>query len=158
VLGGLGVGRSQRILVIAFAGWELSFSRNRRGLIALLAATAAIGFAVDSGYVIAGLMQFATPVPWSNYAPVWIVGMWISFALTLNQSLAWLKNRPVAAVALGAIGGPFAYWVAGSAWNAVDFTHSTPAAMVAVGLVWGIATPLLLSMANRAAPALEQSP
>lgn len=142
--------------VAAFAAWELGFSKDRAGLVTLLVSTAAIGFVVDSGYVLSGLMEFATPVPWSDFAPVWIVGMWMSFALTLNQSLAWLHRRTFAAVILGALGGPFAYWVAGSAWDAVVFTHSTFAALLAVGVVWGIATPLLLRIANPAATDLEQ--
>jgi hypothetical protein len=39
--------------------------------------------------------------------------LWIAFATTLGHSLRWLMNRPVAAAAAGAVGGPLAYLAAG---------------------------------------------
>ncbi len=134
--------------VLAFLCWELLVSHNPVDDLKLVAVVAVIGLLVDSGYVMAGLMQFATPIPSSELAPIWIVAMWVSFALTLNHSMAWLKGKETMAVVFGALGGPFAYWIAWAAWDAVEFTGPLAVVLGVVGVVWAVATPLLLRLAD----------
>ena len=77
----------------------------------------------------------------------WLVILWALFATTLNSSLRVLQSRPWIAAALGAAGGPLAYY-AGASLGALQFLE--PAAMLAaLALGWALATPLLLSLARR---------
>ena len=89
------------------------------------------------------------PVPWAAAAPVWIVALWMGFALTLNHSMAALKTRPWAAVALGVIGGPLAYLVAQNAWQAVTLSQPAWQPLAALALAWGALTPALLALGTR---------
>jgi hypothetical protein len=75
-----------------------------------------------------------------------MIGLWLNFAATLNQSLGWLHGRPLLAALFGAAGGPLAYY-GGARLGA---TEALPGAggllLLAVG--WGVMTPLLLKLAK----------
>jgi hypothetical protein len=73
--------------------------------------------------------------------------MWMLFATTLNVSLRWLRRFPLAAIALGAIGGPLAYW-GGARLGAMEFTAPV-AATAALAIGWGALTPFLVWLARR---------
>lgn len=137
------------LAVLLFAAWQVPLSSAPRADLKLMAIAAAAGFAIDSLLVVSGLLTFKTPVPWDFAAPVWIVALWIAFALTLNHSMDALKRRPLLAVLLGLIGGPLAYWVAARVWNAVDLNVGALLPLVVIGLVWAVATPVLLALAER---------
>jgi len=130
-----------------FAAMQLALSRQRRADLILMLGSAALGFLVDSAWVVAGWMEFRAALPWPGAAPIWIVAMWMGFALTLNHSLGALKNRPVLAALLGLVGGPLAYWAAARAWDAVTIVPS-PWPYVALGLAWAVLTPALLRAAQ----------
>ena len=92
----------------------------------------------------------------SGVAPPWIVAMWALFAITLNYSLGWLRGRWILATILGAIAGPLSYW-AGVRMGALEFVDPVKA-VIALAIGWGVATPLLLALAQRfggAAPGKE---
>ena len=137
------------LAVVLFAAWQLPASRWPRADAWLIVVAAVAGFAIDTLWTRAGLMQFAQPVPWSGAAPAWIVALWMGFALTLNHSMASLKPRPWVAAALGAIGGPVAYLVAQDAWHAVTLSPPTWRGLAALALAWGALTPALLALATR---------
>lgn len=137
-----------------FAAWQLAVTTQRRADLRLVALCAGLGFVLDTLWVQAGWMRFASPLPSAGVAPVWIVAMWVGFALTVNHSLSGLKRWPWAAALFGLVGGPLAYWVAERAWRAVDIGQGM-LAYVALGLAWAIITPLLLHLGThwqRAAP------
>ena len=138
-------------LLLVFALWQLRVSPWPRADLALLAIAALLGFSLDSAWVRAGLVEFPPAAGWYGWAPPWIVGLWMAFALTLNHSLAFLKRRPLPAVVLGAVGGPLAYWVAANAWNAAVLVAPQSRALLALALGWSVATPLLAWMAARLA-------
>ncbi len=135
-------------LLLPFALWQLRISRSPRADVLLVGVAALLGFAVDSAFVQGGLMRFSAPVPWPGFAPVWIVGLWMAFALTLNHSLRFLRQRPALALVLGTAAGPLAYWIAANAWDAVDLLRPWPA-MAALALAWGVLTPALVALAQR---------
>lgn len=112
-----------------------------------------VGFAVDSTMAATGLLHYASPVPNTHYAPVWILALWMGFALTFNHSLGWLMLRPAAAAVLGAIVGPFSYWVASRSWGAVDFTEPLGKVLITLGLLWGAAMGLFSHVVTRHAKA-----
>ena len=136
------------VAVIVFAGWQLSVGPDRRADMLLLTTCAVLGFAVDSLWVQLGWMQFASPLPWSDFAPIWIVAMWVGFALTLNHSLAGFQRRLWLAALFGVIGGPLAYFAAARAWSAVTIAEGA-LPYVGLAVAWGALTPLLLALAVR---------
>ncbi|HVF34234.1 MAG TPA: DUF2878 domain-containing protein [Candidatus Saccharimonadia bacterium] len=148
-----GAGRGNTWLGFAalsvFAAWQLSTSSVRRADVELMAFAALLGFGVDTAYVQAGALHFATPFPSEALAPLWIVGMWMAFALTLNHSLAFLKRSLLAAILLGLVGGPLAYAVAAGRFGAVVFDGTALFALAMIGLAWGAVTPLLSQLAAR---------
>jgi hypothetical protein len=131
-----------------FAAWQLHASRVRRADLELMVVAGAIGFIVDTIYVQAGALHFAAPVPSTELAPVWIVGMWMAFALTLNHSLGFLKHNVLASVLLGLLGAPVAYAVAVAKFGAASFDGTGLFALALVGLAWGALTPLLAWLAG----------
>jgi hypothetical protein len=136
--------------LLLFAGWQLGVNRDWRSDAMLVAIAAVAGFAIDSLWVQLGWMNFASPLPWPQLAPVWIVAMWAGFALTLNHSMALFKEHLWLAALFGLIGGPFAYWIAASAWHAVVIDGWLP--YLGLGLAWAVVTPALLVMADRLQP------
>ena len=97
------------------------------------------------------------PLPWAAAAPVWIVAMWIGFALTLNHSLSALKRHPGIAVTFGLVGGPLAYWIAAGVWQAARIEGGW-LPYVALAVSWGAITPLLLRLADRLASTTRPAP
>jgi hypothetical protein len=140
------------LALLVFAAWQLPRSHGPRADLLLMFGTAALGFAIDTLWVQLELMRFRTALPWEGLAPVWIVALWMGFALTLNHSLAGLKRHLWLAAALGLLGGPLAYGVAERAWSAVELQSDGWLALGALGLAWGLVTPLLLVMARRLDP------
>ena len=126
-----------------FIAAHLAWTPDRSGDKRLLAAALPMGLAADSLLVATGLLVFASPWPSAFLAPVWILAMWAGFALTLNHSMAFLRDRPWLAAGFGAIGGPLAYLGASNAFGAVSFGHSAPLALLALGVIWGVALPVL---------------
>ncbi|MEK9778156.1 MAG: DUF2878 domain-containing protein, partial [Methylophilaceae bacterium] len=78
--------------------------------------------------------------------PLWIVVMWLLFAMTLNHSLSWLKRRYVLSFVFGALGGPLAY-VAGEKLGAVEITSDL--SLVILAISWAMITPLLMKYSDR---------
>jgi len=106
----------------------------------LIGAAVILGLIVDTTLVVTGQVHFddngILPV-----APYWMLSLWIVFATTLNHSLRWLMNRPVAAALAGAVGGPLAY-LAGTKLGAL--TIATPAITLPfIALLW---TPAMIAL------------
>lgn len=145
------------LAVIVFAAWQLPLSPHRRADLKLMSIAALTGFAIDSVLVLAGLVTFRLPVPWESAAPIWIVSLWVAFALTLNHSMRPLKRSPMLAMLLGLLGAPLAYGIAARGWNAVDLNGSPTVVLVVIGLIWAVVTPTLLALTVNHPPALESS-
>jgi len=107
----------------------------------------AIGAVWDSVLASAGLLSYASGTLFEGTAPYWIVAMWLLFATLLNQSLRWMHGRLILAAAVGAIGGPLAFF-AGNRLGAVEFSDFN-AAMLALAVGWGAIMPLLVYLAHR---------
>lgn len=145
---GMGLWWPGLLVLAVFAAWQLGCSHCPKADLKLVAAAVGLGLLVDSAWIWLGLLHFATPLPWDWLAPLWILVLWAGFALTLNHSLAALRQRPLLAVAFGALGGPLAYWFAGHTWKAATFTEG-PWPYLAIGLAWAVLTPALLSLSAR---------
>jgi Protein of unknown function (DUF2878) len=128
------------LAALAIVAWHVAHAAHPGREAALALAAAAVGLVFESLLVQAGWVRVEDGV-------YWLVILWALFATTLNSSLRALQSRPWIAAALGAAGGPLAYY-AGARLGALQFLE--PAAMLAaLALGWALATPLLLSLARR---------
>ena len=134
-----------------FALWQRRVSHVPRADLKLVLIAALLGFAVDSAFAASQWLQYQAALPSPMLAPVWIVVLWISFALTLNHSLQFLRGRHVWAVLFGAVGGPVAYLLAGRGWGALNFGRPDWHVLLALALAWALVTPLLVAWADRLA-------
>lgn len=135
--------------VIGFALWQVPRSSAPRTELALVGAAVATGFVVDTAYVVAGLVDYPQPGPWRGVAPIWILALWVGFALTLNHSLAWLKGRPLAAALMGGLAGPFSFWVGATRFEAAEFVAPAPFVLMILGAAWALLLPGLFALAGR---------
>jgi hypothetical protein len=111
--------------------------------LAIVAAAAFVGFAVDTGLTATGIfvpVPFLMPRPFS---PLWMVALWMNQAMTLNSCMAWLRGRYLAGALFGAIGGPLAY-LSGAKLGAASIPSTR--GLLVLGITWGVAFPALLAM------------
>ncbi|MGA2397977.1 MAG: DUF2878 domain-containing protein [Steroidobacteraceae bacterium] len=148
-----------------FVAVQLALSRRRALDAHLMAAAVLLGLIVDGTLGFLGWLRYAAPAPAlpAHGAPLWILCLWASFALTLTRSLAWLTRRPWLGALLGALGGPLAYASAARGFAAVDFAPPAARAVAGLALGWGAAVPVLAYVARRGAseravPCMEAQP
>ena len=80
-------------------------------------------------------------------APIWMMALWLLFATTLNHCFVWLQSRLLTAALLGAIAGPFSYWV-GTNLSSLSLALPLSYALLVVGLVWALVFPVCLLLAK----------
>lgn len=124
---------------VVFAAFQLAPRFRARGDATLMWIALPMGFSVDTVMASTGLLAYASPVPHAGFAPVWIVALWMGFALTFNHSLRYVMHRTWLAILLGAVVGPFSYWIASRTWGAVQFTDSFPLVLLTLGSLWAVA-------------------
>jgi hypothetical protein len=136
---------------IAFVLSQVRASATAGVELRLLATALVLGMAVDGAFAISGWVRYATPAPaWPpSGAPLWILALWASFAMTLNGSLRYLQGRLGMAAVLGAVGGPLAYLGAARGWHAVSFVAPAWRGLLLVACGWALAVPLLAALAGR---------
>ena len=128
---------------------QLALARRWKADLSLLVAAVVCGWLLDGGLIHWQLVRYAAPWPSAALPPAWILALWIAFALTFTQSLAWLQTRLWRAALLGLIGGPLAYLGASRGWRVVTFTDPAWHALLGLGLSWAAATPALAWLARR---------
>jgi len=133
---------------------HVALVRQPRREIGLLLAAALIGGAVDSLQSCFGLLRFQSGYVVGCIAPPWIAMMWMQFATLLRFSLAFLSGRYLLGAVLGALGGPFAFWV-GERMGAVTFGVPAWRSLLVLAGVWALVLPVLLRLAG---PRRETSP
>lgn len=134
-------------VVLATLAWHLARVRPQASEVGLVAMASLVGLVVESLFQASGWVVYAAPGPVSILAPLWLVALWVNFALTLNVALRPLQRRLGLAAVLGALGGPLAY-LGGASLGALHFAAPIPA-LAALALVWALATPTLLVLARR---------
>lgn len=133
-----------------FACMVLAFGGQRRADLRLIPLVVAIGLLVDSAWIALGWMDYSAPWPSSDFAPAWILAIWLAFSMTINHSLAFLKRRHALGALLGAIGGPLAYWLAADGFGAVRFDAPVMTVLVGLGIAWALMIPMLMRIAGDA--------
>ena len=109
-------------------------------------------FAVLIGIVVDSSLQHLSVVSFYGLAlrplsPFWLWMLWVMFSLTLNSSLAFLKEQSfIASAAIGSVFGPLTYY-AGAKLGAASLDVS-PEHIVFLAVAWMLAMPLLLMAAK----------
>jgi hypothetical protein len=147
------------VAALGFIGWQLAVSTRRALDWRLMGAAFGAGVIIDGGLALSGWVRYASAAPAlpPGGAPIWILALWISFALTLTRSLGWLMRRPPAAIALGAIGAPLAYLGAARGWQAADLAP-LERSLPGLALGWGAAMALFSYIARRGLTVGAQPP
>lgn len=138
-------GPSFALLLVAV---HLSLVPNPCSELKLLFFSGLVGFVLDSLHQWSGTLDFASAWPNGSLAPFWIVVMWVQFATLVHYALSWLSGRYLLSSALGAIGGPLAYW-GGGRIGAADFPSGLWFSLAALGIGWALAMPLLVWLGDK---------
>ena len=108
----------------------------------------AIGFVVDTGLIVLGVVE---PKRWLMPAPLttlWDILLWANFSLSLDTSLRFLQRRFFLAGVLGCILGPAAYWAA-FGLGAMRMDPPILGNLLWISAVWLCVMPLLALVARR---------
>jgi hypothetical protein len=127
-------------LVLVF---NLAIAADWKHELAIAAAAAFVGFAVDTGLTAAGIfipVPFLMPRPFS---PLWMVALWMNQAMTLNSCMGWLRGRYRTGALFGAVGGPLAY-LSGAKLGAASIPSHQ--GLLILGITWAFAFPGLLAL------------
>jgi hypothetical protein len=134
------------VLIAVFSQLMLN-NINLKNEILLIALIAIIGAIFDQMIINHQLILYQSH-GWNNaIVPIWIIGLWIAFASTINLSLRWLRDYPLVAILFGAIGGPLAY-LGAEKLGAVTLSI-TPDSIIALAVGWGLLMPIILKIAQK---------
>ena len=125
---------------------NLAMASDRRGELKLWAVAGVLGLLFDTALVAAGVFAPRHQLFPHPFSPPWMIGLWLNFAATLNQSLGWLHARPLLAAMFGAVGGPLAYY-GGARLGATEAIPGVEEVMI-LSIGWGVITPLLFKLAK----------
>jgi len=129
------------------AVWQLHPKRRHSSDFRLIVSALVLGLVVDSIWINYGLMDFKQQWPLSSIAPVWILCLWVSFALTINHSLSWLCLHPLLPAIMGLIGGPLSY-LAGLRLGAVEYLDDTWFISTCLAFAWAISMVILVKISQ----------
>ncbi len=142
---GLALGIS--IICIAIYLW---LHANAQSEYRLLAKVFIYGLIVDTVLQQLAWIRFESPWPFVALSPAWMWALWILFATTLKESMAWLQGKNGLAVMLGAIAGPLCY-EAGVRLGAAQWPSPEVQvfALIYLAITWAIAMPVFLYFAKK---------
>jgi len=134
------------LITTLFVGWQLNKKRRHPTDIRLVLWVIPIGLLLDSIWQLAGLVQYASS-PLAPLAPLWLLMLWITFALTFNHSLSWLKPKRIYAALLGLIFSPLSYW-GGSRLGGMVYLENIWLVSAILGIAWAGVMYLLIHQSN----------
>jgi len=149
----LGAAHHQIGLALAISliciGIYLWLYQNARSEHELLLKVFIYGLIADTILVQLGWIRFKSDYPFAAISPVWMWALWLVFATTLKESMAWLQGKNGLAGVLGAIAGPLCY-EAGVRLGAASWPSSEDRvfALIYLAVVWAIAMPVFLYFAK----------
>ncbi|MBO6504302.1 MAG: DUF2878 domain-containing protein [Kordiimonadaceae bacterium] len=123
-------------VLFVLLGLHLFWCDNWRGELRLMLGCGLLGVLADSVLSLAGLYLF-DPTPTVLPIPLWLVGLWLGFAGTLNHSMSYLVSRPWLASAASLAAAPLSYF-AGERFGAVTFGLDAQAAAITIGATWAV--------------------
>jgi len=146
----IGAAKNETHTAVAFSLLIVLFhfylTKHKANELKILLLASIIGFLFD-GFLLKSELVLYADHGWSySITPLWIIILWMGFAITINSSLSWLKKKLNLSILFGAIGGPLAY-LAGEKLGAV--TLLTSDALIIISTGWAIITPLLIFVSNK---------
>ena len=126
------------LVISAFVVQQLLSRGADKSRILVLVLLAITGTVLDSLMSLAGIVCYEGGyglVGW--IAPLWITAMWTGFALTVDSSLGFLRNRLILSAVAGAAFGPLAYFTA-ERFGAVTFGYSNVFTIAMLAFVWAV--------------------
>ena len=127
---------------------QLCLLRDWQKELRLVLLVTVLGSCLDAAVMSLGAFSFPVTTGELWPYPLWMSGLWLSFAMTLNHSMSWLKNRYVAAAILGAIGGPLCY-IAAESFGAISLLEPRQFAIGAVAAGWTTAMVLITCLQQK---------
>ena len=135
------------LFVAAAVLLHLQMARKPLLEVRLLVTAGAIGLVWELALVNSSLVIYPSGILVAGTPPHWILALWVLFAMTLNSSMRWLRDRFFLSLCLGAVAGPLSY-LAGHKLGAVTFPD-TALAMMVLAAGWAVITPSLMLLASR---------
>lgn len=132
----------------ALAAYQLQNKHRHHNDVKLIVIAIALGLIIDSAWIQLNFITYAAQFPATGIAPLWIIILWIGFALTINHSLSWLDKHPLLPALSGLIFAPLSYF-AGVKFGAINFIASPIIVSVALGIAWAIAMTIMVKISKR---------
>lgn len=107
-----------------------------------------IAFTVEPIWIGQGLITYPQQ-PEAYFPPLWIVALWVGFAVCFNYSLGWLKKHFLLGFALGGIGSVCSI-TAALRLGAIEMPMGWTPFVIQYGMIWAIIVPLLSWYSARA--------
>jgi hypothetical protein len=143
------------LAALAFVIATLVFGGRSRSDLRMLVILLPLGLGLDSLFMAVGWTRYSPPGLLPFAAPVWILAIWLGFAMTLNHSLAFLRDRYWLSGLLGLVGGPLAYWTASRGFGVLSLGQPIAYVLLAIGLCWSLLLPLVFGLDRSARGNLE---
>lgn len=135
------------LVVAGLVALHLCLVPDARRELRLVVAAAVLGYAVDTGQTLIGVLAFGASGSLWWLPPLWLLGLWFMFATTLNVSFRALAGRYRLAAVLGAISGPLSYY-AGVRLGAAEFPHPVFSVFM-LALAWALLMPVMVRLSER---------
>ncbi|MFT4925518.1 MAG: hypothetical protein ACI8WB_001611 [Phenylobacterium sp.] len=129
-------------VVLIWLGFHLRDCESPTVEFSFLILVTVTGSAIDSALIHFGVFVFSGHswlIPW------WLMFIWLSFALTINGCLAFLRRSIVLQLLAGMVLAPLSY-IGGSAFGVVEFGYSTAVTFAILSVVWSMLLPAIYSL------------
>ncbi|MGD8641122.1 MAG: DUF2878 domain-containing protein [Gammaproteobacteria bacterium] len=139
------------IAVIIFM--HMILVKQRWNELSIVIGAGIVGTIIDSTLISQGVFSSANPgnslTPGASLAPLWLIALWMLFAITINHSLGWLRRNFWLQPLAGFVFAPMAYY-AGHKLGAlnIDGGDLPYSGLLTIGICWMFVIPLLFWLAD----------
>jgi hypothetical protein len=158
---GVPLGAWGLVAAIVFVHLALTAKAYRRSEALSALVITVLGAALDTAMLSAGVLRFQGSSEPTLTFVLWIAAFWLNFAILLGVALRWLRGRWWLSVLLGAVSAPGTYY-AGELLGALELGElmgdTKRNAMIAIGVEWAIALPVIVWISARFEERLSDSP
>lgn len=140
-------------LVLMWAFFHFTLSQNAREEMSFVFMVTLLGTVIDSALIHLGVFIFSSD---QYVIPLWLIAIWLSFSLTLNSSLSFLKRSLILQYVIGAVAPPLSY-LAGSKLGGVTFGYSHTVSLITLSVIWLCLLPFLFKLNKRFSVVGEQN-
>jgi len=131
------IGVAACVLAIAV---NLMASDDRWSLMVISLLLGSYGALTESIWAYNSIILYSSPGPLQQFAPIWIIALWMAFGGMIHPAFSILIGRPIAAALLGATMAPGSY-LAASQLGALELSEPNAIALLAIAVQWGLALP-----------------